>query len=441
MGADLREGGMTGGARVVTADRSQLAWDLVDLEGWLPADHRARVVWAFVEQLELADLYAKIGSRAGEAGRPAADPRVLLALWLYATIEGVGSARALDRLCRRDLAFRWLAGGVPVNYHGLADFRVAHADVLDRLLTESLAALLAEGLVGLDEVIIDGTKIGAAAGKGSFKTAEGLEAASRLAEERVRRLKAEVETDPAAPTRRRAAARERAAREGQERAARAKAVLDQLRAEKDARAKSHAGEEAQKPEPSASTTDPQARLMRFADGAMKPGYNAQVAVTSNGGLIVGIKVTDRRNDSGQARPMVEEVEGRLGAAPDRIIVDTGYATAQDIVALAERASAVMVFAPPPPERADVKPDTLRRRLAARAREPVALQEWRTRMATGDGEAAMRRRKRIELVNAHTKARGFGRMLVRSLAKVQAVALLHALAHNLMTAHRLRLAPA
>jgi transposase len=432
---------MTGGARVVTADRSQLSWDLVDLEGWLPADHRARVVWAFVEQLDLADLYAKIGSRAGEAGRPAADPRVLLALWLYATIEGVGAARELDRLCERDLAFRWLAGGVPVNYHGLADFRVAHAEVLDRLLSESLAALLAEGLVRLDEVIIDGTKITAAAGKGSFKSQDGLAAAARLADDRVRRLKAEVDTDPAAPTRRRAAARERAAREGHERAARAKAVLDRLRAEKEARAKSHAGEEAKKPEPSASTTDPQARLMRFADGAMKPGYNAQLAVTSNGGLILGIKVTDRRNDSGQARPMVAEVEGRLGTAPGRIIADTGYATAQDIVALAGRAAPVAVFAPPPPERADVKPDTLRRRLAARAREPDALKEWRARMATGEGEAAMQRRKRIELVNAHTKARGFGRMLVRGLAKVQAVALLHALAHNLMTAHRLRLASA
>jgi transposase len=439
--ADLREGGMTGGARVVMADRSQLSWDLVDLEGWLPADHRARVVWAFAEQLDLADLYAKIGSRAGEAGRPAADPRVLLALWLYATIEGVGAARELDRLCERDLAFRWLAGGVPVNYHGLADFRVAHADVLDRLLTESLTALLAEGLVRLDEVIIDGTKITAAAGKASFKTHDGLAAASRLAAERVRRLKAEVATDAAAPTRRRAAARERAARESQERAARAKAVLDKLRTEKEARAKSHAGEEAKKPEPSASTTDPQARLMRFADGAMKPGYNAQVAVTSNGGVIVGIKVTDRRNDSGQARPMVAEIEGRLGAAPGRIIADTGYATAQDIVALAGHAPAVTVFAPAPPERADVTPDTLRRRRAARAREPQALQEWRTRMATSDGEAAMKRRKRIELVNAHTKARGFGRLLVRGLAKVQAVALLHALAHNLMTAHRLRLAPA
>jgi transposase len=412
---------------------------LVDLEAWLPAGHCARVVWAFVEQLELAEFYAGIAAREGEAGRPAADPRVLLALWLHATVEGVGSARELDRLCQRDLAYRWLAGGVPVNYHGLSDFRVGHAEALDRLLTESLAALLAEGLVGLDEVIIDGTKIEASASRGSFKTAGGLEEAARIAETRVAALKAEVGEDPAASARRRRSARERAAREAQDRVRHAKAALDKLKAEREVRAKRHPSKEAKRSAPSASTTDPQARLLRFADGAIRPGYNAQVAATSDHGLILAITMTGRRNDSGLAAPMVEEIERRMGLAPKCIILDTGYATAGDIAAFADRPSPVTVFAPPPPEREEVKPDTLRRRLAARLREPDALKRWRARMASNEGAARMRRRKRIELVNAQLKNRGFGRMLVRSIAKLQAVALLHALAHNLITAHRLRLA--
>src|SRR5262249_1460905 len=142
---------MTGGARVVEADRSQLSWDLIDLDAWLPPDHRARIVWAFVLTLNLDPLYAKIKAREGEPGRPAADGGVLVALWLYATIERVGSARAIDRLSESDLAYRWLRGGVPLDYHTLSDFRVENGDVLDRLLSESLAALMAEGLVRVEE--------------------------------------------------------------------------------------------------------------------------------------------------------------------------------------------------------------------------------------------------------------------------------------------------
>lgn len=123
-----------GKARVVTANRAQLSWDLIDPDGWLAPDHRARLVVGFVETLDLTVLYDKIAAREGAAGRPAADPAVLFALWLLATMDGVGSARALDRLTHQDLAYRWVACGVPVNYHGLADFRVAHADVLDDLL-------------------------------------------------------------------------------------------------------------------------------------------------------------------------------------------------------------------------------------------------------------------------------------------------------------------
>ena len=145
------------GVRIMKADRSQLNWDLVDLDAWPGADHRARIVWAFVETLDLGDLYAGIKARGSKPGRPGADPKVLLALWLLATIEGIGSARELDRLVKRDLAYRWMAGGVPLNYHGLSDFRVGHADVLDRLMTMSLAAMMAEGLVRLDEMIVDGT--------------------------------------------------------------------------------------------------------------------------------------------------------------------------------------------------------------------------------------------------------------------------------------------
>lgn len=175
---------MSGDARVLEVNRSQLSWDLVDLEALLPWDHRARIVWRFVETLDLKPFYEAIGSRTGEAGRPAADPKVFLALWLYATLEGVGAARELDRLVSRDVAYRWLAGGVPVNYHGLSDFRVGWSAELDRLLTESVTALVSEKLVTLDEIAVDGTKVRAPAGARSFTRGGRLARIERQAAER-----------------------------------------------------------------------------------------------------------------------------------------------------------------------------------------------------------------------------------------------------------------
>jgi transposase len=248
---------------------------MIDLDGLLSFNHRARIVWSFVESLDLAELYDRVRSGDGTAGRPAADPAVLMALWLYATVEGVGSARELERLGQSDVAYRWLAGGVPLNYHGLADFRVEHVEVLDRLLTQSVTALIGEGLVTLAEIAVDGTKIRASASKKSFKTGDKLFRIEAAVAERLAALKAETEDDPAASTRRRQAAQERAAREVKERAGKAREALDRLEAERRRRKKTHAKDEAKKKEPKASTTDPDARFMRFPDGAVRPAYNAR----------------------------------------------------------------------------------------------------------------------------------------------------------------------
>ena len=326
---------MLGGARVLEANRSQLSWDLVDLEALLPAEHRARLVWGFVETLNLAAFYEAIGSRGSEAGRPAADPKVLLALWLYATLEGVGSARELDRLVSRDVAYRWLAGGVPVNYHGLSEFRVGWSGELDRLLTESVTALVSEELVELDEIAVDGTKVRSPASARSFTRGERLERLERIerqAAERVARLKAEVASDPAAVSRRRQAAQ---AREAEAKVAKARAALDRLRREKQSREKTHPEEEKGKAAPSVSLTDPEARRMRFPDGAVRAGYNVQTAAVPDIGLIVAVMTTDRRNDKGLGRPLVDEVARRYGRSPRRALFDQGYASRADITALAE----------------------------------------------------------------------------------------------------------
>jgi transposase len=430
---------MTSEARFIRANRVQTRWDFIDLEALLPSDHRARIVMSFVESLNLQALYDSIKSREGEPGRPPPDPAVLLALWLYATIEGVGSARQLERLAQRDLAYRWIAGGVPLNYHGLADFRVGHVEVLDRLLSESVTALIGEGVVSLAEIAVDGTKVRANASRDSFKSGSKLARIGAAVEQRLATLKAEIESDPEASSRRRRAAQERAAREVKERAERARAALDRVRAEKEKRAKTHPQDEAKKKsEPKVSLSDPEARCMRFPDGAIRPAYNAQVAATANEGIIVSVEMTDRRNDAGLAAPMVDDIVRRYGKAPENLLLDTHYATSEDIAALAEHAAgSVKVFAPTPSERDNIKPASLARRAKQRAREPEAVKEWRSRMETQAGQETYGLRKLIERINAHLKNHGFGFIPVRGLIKAQAVASWHALANNLMAVHRLR----
>jgi len=429
-------------ARYLEADRLQLGWDLVDLDSLLPSDHRARLVWQFTGDLDLAAFYARIRARDGHPGRPPADPRVLLALWLYATLEGVGSARELDRLVARDVAYRWLAGGIAVNYHGLADFRVDCSDELDRLLRQSVTSLVAANLVSLDEVAVDGTKIRSPASARSFTRGGRLERIEREAAARVAKLREELESDPAASTRRRKAAIERAARESQAKVDKAREVLKILGKEKAQREKTHPKQEEHKDKPSTSLSDPDARRMAFADGAIRAGYNLQTVAVPEVGLVVTVKVTDRRNDKGLARPMVEAMIERYGRAPDRLLLDEGYAVQADVEALSRPRPgkpATVIYMPVPSEKPveELKPHSRANRRSKRAKEPQAVKAWRERMLTQEAKSMAKRRSLIERIHAHYKNRGLGRLSVRGIAKAQAVALWHALANNLVVAHRLR----
>jgi transposase len=431
------EDGMADGPRVLRPDRAQLYWDMIDLESQIEADHLARVVWAFVETLDLSALYAAIRARDAVAGRPTPDPKVLLALWLYATAEGIGSARALERLCRSHAAYRWLRGGVAVNYHGLSDFRVGHGDLLDRVLTESVASLAAAGLIALEEVAIDGTKVQAHAGRGSFRGAAALERFEAAARVRIERLKAEVDGDRGASERRRRAASERAEQDVAARAAAARAKLAALQEEKRRRAKTHTREEAEKKEPRVSTTDPEARVMKMADGGFRPAYNVFLAAAPDPQIILGVQVSDRRNEAGMAQPMVRTMIERYGRPPTRVLLDTRAATADDIVTLAARPHGpVTVYSPPPPEKETATPASLRKRERRRRQEPPALAAWRARMASAEGQAVYARRRAIETVNGDLKNHGLRRFFLRGLDKVGCEALLHAIAHNLRRARAL-----
>jgi transposase len=430
---------MSQGIRLLRPDRMQLRWDTINLDSQLPPEHRARLVWAFVETLDLGELHARIKARDDLPGRPAAAPAVLLALWLYATLDGVGSARAIERLCEHHAAYRWLAGGVPANHDMLSEFRRDSGAVLDTLLTQSLTALLAEGLISLEEMAIDGTKVRARAGHSSLAGRERLDRIEAAVAERVAALKSDLERDAGAEERKRQARSLRAAEERARRIARARQRLGEREQEKLARARRHAKEEAAKSAPSVSTSDPEVRQMRMADGATHPAWNIQVATAM--GFVVLIEPTDRRNDSGLAAGLLEQVEQRGGEVPKRLLADATAMTLDDIARLGERCPDLQVYSPPPRQRDTITPGAERNRRWQLKHEPQAVKDWRSRMASEEAKATYRRRKLTEHAHAKMKNRGFGRMLVHGIAKVRAVCLLHAIAHNLLHAHGLRSAAA
>lgn len=403
--------------RLRQANRAQVEWRSVHLDGLLPEDHRARFVWAYVEGLDLAPLYRTIQAVEGEAGRPATDPKILLALWLFATLEAVGSARALARLCDEHIAYQWLCGGVPMNYHTLADFRTAHGAFLDELLTDSVASLLAADLVNLNRVAQDGVRVRASAGAASFRRRKTLEQHRADAAAQVQALRAELDADPAATSRRQQKARERAARERAERVAQALAHLPALEAKKKPGDKGAAR---------VSTTDPEARVMKMADGGFRPAYNLQFATDTATQGIVGVEVTNAGTDHGQLAPMVDQLAERHAAPPAAMLVDGGFATKEAIEAVSPRTT---VYAPVQKPK-----DPARDPHTPLPGDSPAVAAWRERMGTPEAQAIYKERAATaECVNAQARNRGLRQLLVRGLPKVRAIALWYALAHNLARA--------
>jgi transposase len=410
--------------RVQRANRAQVELRPVDLEGLLAEDHRARLVWDFVTRLDLRALYARIQAVEGHAGRPAIDPAILVALWLYATLESVGSARALARLCEQHDAYRWLCGGVSVNYHTLADFRVGPGAALDALLTQSVAALVATGRVRLQRVAQDGLRVRASAGSGSFRRRGRLEQRLAEAAAHVQALRQELADDPAATTRRQAAARERAARERQARVSAALAQLPELEARAARRAAREGG---RRKSPRVSTTDAEARVMKHADGGLRPAYNAQFATDAPSQIIVGVTVTNAAADVGHLGPMMDQLQHRYGVTPHELLVDGGYRQHAEFEYVAGPPRGCTIYAPLPALRGAGQ----RRR---QPRETPVLTAWRARMATAEAQTIYKQRAATaECVNAQARQRGLRHVLVRGLAKVAAVVTWYALAHNLLRA--------
>jgi transposase len=407
--------------------RDQIELRAVDIESLIGEDHPVRVIWSYVEGLDLSELEDRIKARDNTPGHPATSPRLLLALWLYATSEGIGSARAVERLCDHHDVYRWLCGGVSVNYHTLADFRVGCADLLDRLFAEHLAALAEAGLVDLDTLAQDGVRIRASAGAASFRREATLDQHLAAAQAVVEELKREVDARSDASNERIKAAKARAARERSERVKAAQTALAEIKRQRQERAQKRGNGKKPK-EPRASTTDPEARVMKMADGGFRPAYNVQVSSVAGEQIIADLKVCNTGSDRGLMRPMLERQRARNGDLPSQHLVDGGFGSAEDIEWA--HAEGVAVYCPPTQSRHGTDPY-----LPRRGDGPGVL-AWRARMASEHGAARYKFRSICECIHARWRNWNLRQFTVRGIEKVHAVAMLYALTNNILQGHRL-----
>lgn len=409
-------------ARVSRPHRIQVEMHMLSLEDMLPRDHRARIVWSFVKTLDLEPLYEKIVVTKSTVGRNSIAPEILVSLWLLATLDGIGTARELGRRCETDIAYLWTLGNVTVNYHTLSDFRVENGAFLEKTLVDTVASLVAQGLVPLETIAQDGMRVRASAGSSSFRRKPTLESLQQQAQAHVDRLKKESENecDRSDGDARRQAAVERASRERQERLDEALRQFEELSKQRESRRKGD-GEKTR-----VSTTDPDARNMKMANGGFDPAFNVQFATDADSRVIVAVDVINSGTDSGQMAPMHEKVCSTYDKTPKTQLVDSAYATKGDVKTVESKGTEVVSTIP----RGSV--------LESKGKDPHAQQPgesdeytaFRARMAKEEYKDLYKTRPSVaEFPNADCRNRNLRQFKVRGLVKVKAVALWHAVAFN------------
>ena len=429
-----------GRPRLRIPQRDQVEFRWASLDQLLEPDHPVRTVWAAVCALDLSAWLREVKAVEGHVGRDATDPRLLVALWVYATLKGIAFARELDRLCRPDgcLPFQWLCGGVTVNYSMLAQFRSQGGEKWDDLLTHIVATLVDADLVRMERVAQDGMKVRANAGKSSFHRHQSLEEALEAARQQIEALKklaeeenSQSESESRKRTKAQRGAQERAARERQQRIDEAMCQCEALQRQREVRAQQG---KYQAQQARASTTDPEARNMTMADGGTRPAYNVQFTTDTATGVIVGVEVNNAGTDGSQLAPMLDQLEQRYEQVPDEALVDGGFATIETI----EQADAqgCTVYAPLKNEKKQQEQG--KDPYARKPGDSDAVANWRSRMGTEAAKLIYRlRAQTAEWVNAQCRNRGLWQMPVRGQPRCRIIALMYAIAHNLVVAERLR----
>jgi transposase len=418
-----------GAPRMRLADRSQVGMQFCAIDELVPLDHPVRTIWDAVCAMDLSQFESPIGSREFCEGRPANDVRVMVGLWLWGAVNNVARGRELERLCERDVTFKWMCGGLSMNYHTLNDFRVGHQAGLDGLFTATLGRLMHARLVTVLRISQDGMRVRASAGSGSFHRRPTLEKCLAEVEAHLAELKKRAESPENREVEGQDQRRQLALAEDRRR--RVNEALSELTKMEAAKAKSH---DKKRERPArASTTDPQARVMKMANGGFNPAYNVQFASDPSSRAIVGVRVSNSGVDSPLSEPMRQEVEQRTGHKVSEHLADGGYVSLETIDRAAADGVDLYMPVPEPNKNAKAVDSTEEAdRFARRAEDTDAVADWRRRMSTEPArEIYQQRASTSETINAETRTcRGLRSLAVRGIAKATCVALWTALAYNL-----------
>lgn len=403
--------------------RNQVEFVNSTIDDLIESDHQVRNIWNYVDQMDLSPILKKIKSTESNPGRPAIDPKILLAIWIYAIVEGIGSARLIERYCNYHLAFRWLCGGVSVNYHSISDFRRNNSSEFDELISEMIARLMNKDLITLKQISQDGMRVRASAGSSSFRRKPRLRELLKEARARVEELTKEMDLDSSACLDRKKAAQKRAAEDRRNRVNQAieehkKAIIEKGISKKKQR-KPFTQEE--KDEVRSSTTDPEARKMKMGNGGFNPAYNFQIAIDNESRFIVGYEALKKNNDYGQMHKMFDKVRNRFNKTPGRWLVDQGYLDHNDIHNV-EKASCKVYVNP--------------KKVEIQSTDSNELIAWRIRMEMDEAKEVYKdRAANSEWANAGMRNRGLRQLLVRGLKGVTSVFNLHVLTHNVLRANK------
>lgn len=418
-----------GNARVKTPQRAQVSMHFFSLDQMIREDHLARTVVKYVDSLDLTDLYDEIKSTRGNAGRDAIDPRMLFALWLFATLEGENSGRRIARLCERDFAYLWICGGVSINYHTICSFRTDHGDLLEQILTDSIAVLQYHDLIQLETIAQDGMRVRASAGSGSFRTQGTLEKNRQTAEDYLKQLNDQQQNDEQndddPPTRGQTAARQRAASEKHQRIEHACLEMEQMQ-QRYAQRNKNVGAKDQRSEPRASSTDPEARRMKMGDNGFRPALNVQFASDAEALVIVSVDVSNEGSDAGLLQPMYDTVCDSFDIVPEKYLADGGFSKKAGVTHL--ECHGTMFYGPLHKEKSQLAEG--KDPYEARKGENKQYTQFRQRMGTDEAKTIYRRRAAAaEFPNAVCRNQGLHQFSVCGLIKTKSQTLWHALAYN------------
>ena len=424
-----------GAVRLRQPQRHQMEMRVQCPDDLVAADHPVRLVAAVVERLDIKKFCEPIRAREGVVGRDATDPGLLIGLWLYACMRGIGSAREVARRCEESTPFLWLCGGVSVNHRLLSDFRTDHGQALDQLLTQVIASLVEQGVVKVSRISQDGVRVRVGAGAASFRREERLQKLLEESRQHVQALREQLDAPETLDKvkAKQVARQKRRAEEKQKRLEQAMAQLPELKQKQEEAAKragkGKCGQKIREKQLRVSTTDPEARVMKMANGGFNPAANVQLAADTVSRAIVGVEVSNEGYDAaGLSEPMRQQVEQRTGGKVEQHLVDGGYLRMQDIEEAHEQGVELFVPAKPAKNKANRG-----REWEPKPGDSEAILAWKKRMSSAEGKEIYKQRAATsETVNGDLRThRGLTQILVRGASKTKCVALWCALAYNVM----------